>query len=85
MSTKPAGFPNCGWCEAEGHLCPVHTDAGFGERFTAPCDNEREPDGQPCDGVLTFEPLDVQAKCPACGAWTGRLASSIRLAAPEVA
>lgn len=41
---------------------------------TRRCDNEREPDGQVCAGTLTFALGDVQAQCPACGAWTGRLA-----------
>lgn len=41
---------------------------------TRPCDNEREPDGERCTGTLTFALGDVQAKCPVCGGWTGRLA-----------
>jgi len=41
---------------------------------TRPCSNEREPNGQPCTGTLTFESGDLQAECPVCGAWTGRLA-----------
>lgn len=41
---------------------------------TRPCDAEREPDGERCTGTLTFEMGDPQAKCPVCGAWTGRLA-----------
>ncbi len=41
---------------------------------TRPCNGEREPDGAVCTGTLTFELGDVQAKCPVCGGWTGRLA-----------
>jgi hypothetical protein len=41
---------------------------------TRRCDNEREPDGQVCTATLTFALGNVQAQCPACGAWTGRLA-----------
>jgi hypothetical protein len=41
---------------------------------TRPCDNDGEPDGERCTGTLTYEPDDVQAKCPICGGWTGRFA-----------
>lgn len=41
---------------------------------TRRCEAESEPDGQVCTGTLTFALGDVQAKCPVCGAWTGRLA-----------
>jgi len=41
---------------------------------TRPCNNEQEPDGVLCTGTLTFALGDVQAKCPACGGWMGRLA-----------
>jgi hypothetical protein len=50
-------------------------DAGY--PFTAgirPCENEREPDGEPCPGTVTFAARDRQARCCVCGAWMGRLA-----------
>lgn len=41
---------------------------------TRACINEQEPEGDLCTGTLTFALGDPQAKCPACGAWMGRLA-----------
>lgn len=38
------------------------------------CGTEHEPDGERCLGWLTFAPDEIQARCPVCGAWTGRLA-----------
>jgi hypothetical protein len=62
--------------------CPAHQARYAAQQFelrlttteTRTCDNECEPDGERCTGMLTFAPDDVQAKCPTCGGWTGRFA-----------
>jgi hypothetical protein len=53
----------------------------YGQTFTAPCRNEVEqPDGTatPCDGTLTFGPMDREAPCDTCGGRCGRLVAGLR-------
>ncbi|MBC9005166.1 hypothetical protein [Micromonospora aurantiaca (nom. illeg.)] len=42
------------------------------------CDNDLEPDGEPCGGQLYAKPSDVQVRCPRCGGWTGYRARGMR-------
>jgi hypothetical protein len=66
--------------------CPAHKARRAAQQFvlrlatteTRICGTEREPDGERCIGWLTFGPDEVQAKCPACGGWTGRFAPAQR-------
>jgi hypothetical protein len=68
---RPCGCP----CNRREDLALIPREAST---TTRPCDNEREPDGEWCTGVLTFGSDDVQAQCPTCGGWTGRFAPSTR-------
>lgn len=46
----------------------------FGASFEVPCDDETEPDGERCTGVVRYGPDDPQARCSVCGGWRGRFA-----------
>ena len=46
----------------------------LGESFEVPCDDETEPDGERCTGVVRFGPDDPQAQCSVCRGWRGRFA-----------
>jgi hypothetical protein len=67
----------CVWCDiCRAVFTPeamARLDAYALGTFTAACGTEREPDGEPCTGTLTFGPADPQARCPVCGGWTGVL------------
>jgi hypothetical protein len=42
--------------------------AGGSVRF---CQNEREPDGEPCPGFVRYAPYQPQGRCDVCGGWMG--------------